>query len=422
MKSIFLAGMATALLIGCNSEKKINWLNIEKDLQTQLIMAEDGDTINIPEGYFKFTGSISLDEKNNIVIAGAGIDKTFLSFKGQTEGAEGLKITNGNQIVIQDLTVQDTKGDAIKTQDITGISFLNVRTTWSGKPKTENGAYGLYPVQCKNVLIQGCEASKASDAGIYVGQSQYVIVRNSIAHHNVAGIEIENTLYADVYDNRSYHNTGGVLVFDLPGLKQPKGGYVRVFNNKIEHNNLKNFAPPGNVVASVPAGTGMMIMATSNVEVFNNTIIKNKTANASVVSYHITGEAIKDSIYDPYPKNISVHDNELSRGWFQLPDWRNNLGKLLLWKFLFRFPNIIYDGNVDPMAIDENNNIREWFRICFQNNTNASFANVDFKGGFKNISKDITPHQCLPPGLSEVKFQIQIPDSLKINIEEVKSL
>ena len=37
----------------------------------------------------------------------------------------------------------------------------------------------------------------ASDAGIY-GQSKNIIVRNSVAQYNVAGIEIENSYYADV--------------------------------------------------------------------------------------------------------------------------------------------------------------------------------------------------------------------------------
>lgn len=71
---------------------------------------------------------------------------------------------------------------------------------------------------CTNVLIEGCTAIGASDAGIYVGQSKNIIVRNSRAYHNVAGIEIENSLMADVYDNESTENTGGVLVFDLPDL------------------------------------------------------------------------------------------------------------------------------------------------------------------------------------------------------------
>src|SRR5690606_33404279 len=113
------------------SDENISWLDIEKDLQTQLIMAEDGDTIMIPEGHFLFSCSSSLDEKNNIVISGAGMDKTYLSFKGQTDGAEGIRLTNGRNITLQDLTVQDSKGDAVKAQEIIGLNFLNVRTTWS---------------------------------------------------------------------------------------------------------------------------------------------------------------------------------------------------------------------------------------------------------------------------------------------------
>jgi parallel beta-helix repeat protein len=418
MKQFTPLAIAALFFLGCNSDKKTNWFNIEKDLQTQFIMAEDGDTIHIPEGHFKFSGSIMMDEKNNIVIAGAGIDKTFLSFKGQSKGAEGLKITNGNNIVIQDLTVQDTKGDAIKTQDINGISFIKVRTTWSGKPQTENGSYGLFPLSCKNVLIDGCEASGASYAGIYVRQSQYVIVRNCMTWHNVAGIEIENTLYADVYDNRTFDNTSGILVFDLPDIQQKKGGYVRVFNNKIFYNNRKNFATHGNIVANVPAGTGLMILATSNVEAHNNIISRNKTTNVSIVSYSFTRMPIKDSLYDPYPKTIYIHDNDIHRGPFQIPDLRNDLGKLMLWKLLFDIPNIIYDGVVDPKTMDENNIVKDEFRICIQNNKEETFANVDFPNNFNNISTDITPYQCSHPKINEVKFQTFPDNQMSENTQE----
>ena len=53
----------------------------------------------------------------------------------------------------------------------------NIRSAWTGKVSTQNGAYALYPVLCKNLLIEGCEAIGASDAGIYVGQSQNVTVK-----------------------------------------------------------------------------------------------------------------------------------------------------------------------------------------------------------------------------------------------------
>ena len=86
---------------------------------------------------------------------------------------------------------------------VDGISFIRVRTEWTGGVSSDNGAYGLYPVESKNVLIDSCVAIGASDAGIYVGQSENIIVKNSRAEFNVAGIEIENSYYADVFDNHA---------------------------------------------------------------------------------------------------------------------------------------------------------------------------------------------------------------------------
>ena len=58
----------------------------------------------------------------------------------------------------------------------------------------------FYPVASEDVLIDGCVAIGASDAGIYVGQSQNIIVKNSRAEFNVAGIEIENS-YLTAFQN-----------------------------------------------------------------------------------------------------------------------------------------------------------------------------------------------------------------------------
>ena len=84
------------------------------------------------------------------------------------------------------------------------------------------------------------------------------------------------------------------LIFDLPNLIQKKGGHVRVFNNHIHHNNYPNFAPKGNIVGKVPLGTGVMVLATNNVEIYNNRIINNRTAGTAIVSYYISEIPIKD--------------------------------------------------------------------------------------------------------------------------------
>lgn len=391
MKTLLCLHFILGLIILEASAQK----DIQKKIQTQLIDAADGTVIEIPEGRYVFDASLSLDGKKNVTIKGAGMDKTILNFKGQLSGAEGIKVTNAWDIVIQDLTVQDTKGDGVKTQLVEGITFKNVKAEWTNGGEKDNGGYGLYPVQCTNVLIDNCVAVGASDAGIYVGQSKHIIVKNSKAYQNVAGIEIENSWYADVFDNEAFNNTGGILVFDLPDLIQKEGGYVRVFNNHIHDNNHVNFAPKGNTVGKVPQGTGFMILAARNVEVFDNKIVNNISAGTAIVSYYITENPINDKTYKPFPSNIYIHDNYYERQHVKATS-KGRLGKMYRFKLRFgkNVPHIIYDGIEDKDMKERN--------ICLRNNTNASFVNIDAGNGFKNKSTDTAPHNCEQQRISPV--------------------
>jgi parallel beta-helix repeat protein len=386
--------LATILLCGM-SVWAYAQKDIQKKIQTQFIEAENGSVIELPEGRFQFDASLWLDGKKNVTIKGAGMDKTILNFKGQLSGAEGIKVTNASDITILDLTVQDTKGDGVKTQLVEGITFKNIKAEWTNGGEADNGGYGLYPVQCTNVLIDNCVAVGASDAGIYVGQSKYIIVKNSKAYQNVAGIEIENSLYADVFENEAYNNTGGILVFDLPDLIQKEGGYVRVFKNHIHDNNHINFAPKGNTVGKVPQGTGLMVLATRNVEAFENKIVNNISAGTAIVSYYITENPINDKTYKPFPSNVYIHDNYYERPNVKATS-KGRLGKM--YKFKLRFgkdvPHILYDGIEDPAMKDR--------KICLKNNTNATFANIDAGNKFRNKSRDMKPHECDQQPISPV--------------------
>ena len=390
MKKIFiLSVLLISLQMGFSQQ------NIQKKIQTQLIMAENGSTINLDEGTFSFTGSLSMEDKKNIIIRGKGMDKTILSFKGQIEGAEGLRVSNGENITIEDMTLQDSKGDLIKTMNVKGITFRNVKVEWTGTPSEKNGGYGLYPVQCQEVVIDNCVAIGASDAGIYVGQSKNIEVKNSKAYHNVAGIEIENSLYASVHDCEAYENTGGILVFDLPDLIQKKGGFCKLYNNYIHDNNFPNFAPKGNIVASVPDGTGILLLAANNVEIFENKIINNKSIGTGIISYFMTEKPNTDKQYYPYPNAISIHDNEYQREATR-PTSKGKMG--LMFRFKLKFgkdvPHIIYDGIIDPQTLDSQGNTLADKKICVKNNKNQSFVNIDAEHDFKAISRDVSKHDC----------------------------
>lgn len=318
----------------------------QERLQEALILAEPGDEIVLEAGRFEMIDGLSLDV-DRVTVRGAGVDKSILDFSNQQGAGEGLLVTS-DDVVLRGFAVENTTGDAIKSKGADRIVYTDLRVEWTRGPHPENGAYGIYPVESSDVLIDGVQAIGASDAGIYVGQSKNIIVRNSIARLNVAGIEIENSYGADVYHNIATENTGGILVFDLPDIPQQGGRDVRVFQNVISDNNTPNFAPAGNIVAGVPTGMGVMVMSHYNVEVFENVMEDNGTGNVLIVAYP---NESTDERYNPYPVNVLVTRNVHGNAGYK-PAFEG--GAQLAEAFGGKIPPVTHDGNgSDIVVLDE---------------------------------------------------------------------
>ena len=364
-------------------------------LRQRLLDAKPGDVIEVPAGRYTFDRSLSL-RVDNVTLRGAGQDKSVLSFKGQKAGAEGL-LVNANHFTIENIAIEDAKGDGLKINEAEHITIRGVRVEWTGGPKTSNGGYGLYPVRTRNVLIENSIAIGASDAGIYVGQSRDVIVRNSRAEYNVAGIEIENTINADVYDNVATNNTGGILVFNMPALKQP-GGNVRVFRNQVVGNNTGNFGAKGTPVASVPAGSGVVINSNDDVEVFDNEIADNKTANIIVSSVYSTGysDDSRSESFDPYPERISVHGNRLSGGGDSPDGLDLKALKVGVYGLNGRLPDVLWDGYF-------NKELAGGPQLCLRDVSGV--LNADGPNGYKNPNHDASSFGCSLPPLPQVDLK-----------------
>lgn len=339
MRDLIFTGAALCALVQPLYAKTILVLpgdGAQERLQEALIAAEPGDTVELGAGRFALTDGLSLDV-DRVTIKGQGGVDTTLDFSGQQGAGEGLLITS-DDVVLREFAVENSKGDGIKSKGANRIVYHKLRVEWTGGPKASNGAYGIYPVESKDVLIDSVLVRGASDAGIYVGQSRNIVVRNSTAIENVAGIEIENSFDADVHDNIAAHNTGGVLVFDLPNLPQMGGHNVRIFGNTIVDNMTQNFAPKGNIVANVPTGTGVMVMANRKVEIFDNVLGENGTTNIMVVGYRFP---FTDPKYDPTPREVVIWDNQHSRaGW--APQFRG--GTEIAAAMGGSFPAIFWDG------------------------------------------------------------------------------
>lgn len=402
--SVFCILLSTVFLVSCSEESATEQMaeaGVQKKLLEQLIMAQPGDVIEIPPGFHEITRSLSL-KVDHVTLRGAGMDESILSFKNQTQGAEGLMVT-GSNVLLEGFAVEDAKGDAIKINECENLTIRSVRVEWTNGPDKDNGAYGLYPVQCENVLIDESVAIGASDAGIYVGQSNQVVVKNSRAEFNVAGIEIENTTNADVFNNVATNNTGGILVFNMPNLPQP-GAKTRVFNNEIVSNNTGNFAPAGTAVASVPTGSGIVINSNDEVEIFANAIKDNDTANIVISSYFSAGYSDRATVesFDPYPEAIYIYDNEFAGGGESPDGVELQALRVAHYGLMGHFPDIIWDGFVNA-ALLVDGEMPSIKKICVQNG-DVKVLNVDAPNNYAGVTDESAEFDCELPKLAAVSL------------------
>jgi parallel beta-helix repeat protein len=390
-------------------------LDMQKHLQEQLITAKPGAVIEVPEGKFHFDRTLSLTV-DKVTLRGKGMDKTVLSFAGQKEGAQGL-LVKANDFTIEDIGIEDSAGDALTVQGGTNIIIRRVRAEWTRGANAGNGPYAIYPVECKNLLVEDSVARGAADAGIYVGQSENVVIRRNRSEYNVDGYEIENSENVDAYENIATHNTGGMGVFNLPNLPRQGGKHVRVFKNQILDNNTPNFAPVSlGPIHDLPTGTGIYVMAIKNVEVFGNKIQNNNTVNVFLIHYDtgvgdslqetasspITQQIFKpgDTRYYPFLQQVYVHDNDISGGG-KSADSRITVMKQMADALGGSLPDILYDGRVDPAWPKKGANAGQ---ICLGNNGAATFLNFDAAGGMKRPVRDLKNYACTLPALPAVSI------------------
>ncbi len=374
-----------------------------EEIQEKLISVEDGTILTFKAGTYNLTSTLSIDGKDNLKIKGEGEDKTILNFSGQIEGAEGMKVSNVTNFLIANLTIKETKGDGIKVDHSKGVSFINLSVIWETPLSSENGGYGIYPVLCEEVMIDNCYTKGASDSGIYVGQSTNAVIKNSTAEYNVAGIEIENTIGAEAYDNITTNNAAGLLVMDLQNLSQ-LGETILIHDNIIKDNNGDNFAPKGNLVALVPAGTGILVLSSRKVEIFDNEIHGNNVAGLGIISFAMiagmTGNPITDPNYNPFYSDIYVHDNSFAKTDVINTTAQSDIGLFLLQMFQGTpIPDIITDGIFAPGSGANGG-------FCLNNNENAGFINLDAPNGFTNPSFDPTPHLCEMEPLGSISVDV----------------
>ena len=278
-------------------------------IQAAVDAAEPGQVISIEAGTYNEAIVVN---KANVQLIGSSCyadDKVIIQNPGDADN--GITVNDaGDGFTLRNVTVQNFKENGVLLSHVDNFLLSHVAAI-------NDGAYGLFPVFCKNGVIEYCSATGHDDTGIYVGQSDSVAMQYNVAYGNVNGLEVENCRNVVVFKNHSYDNVAGLLVILLPGLTIKTASGVLVTENNFENNNHVNFGDPTEgFEALVPTGTGILNVGADNVTIKNNKIINNNFTGIATVSDLVLGqlaglppEAFGD--IEPNPDNSKIIDNIL---------------------------------------------------------------------------------------------------------------
>ena len=254
----------------------------EDSIQAAVDAAAPGTTIYLRPGtYFQ---SVVVNTPD-IALVGLGRHKpVIVDPAGAGDGADnGIRVKDaGDRFQARNLVLKDFDRNGIFAVRCDDFVFSGVDTIACG-------AYGLFPVRSDGGLIRDCTATGHTDAGIYVGSSTDITVRNCRAWANVVGIEVSNASNIDVRDNLVYDNTAGIGVLLLPGRSVTTAADIRLHGNVVLGNNRPNFGEPGDLVSFVPSGLGIFVVGADRVTIERNVVIGNDLIGIGLASSLLFG-------------------------------------------------------------------------------------------------------------------------------------
>lgn len=226
----------------------------------------DNDTIRIAAG--NYTGDVATWSRANLTICGMG-GKTHLYANGNSAGGKAIWVAAGNNLVVEnivfhDATVPDRNGAGIRIEP-----NMNITIRGCGFLDNEDGILGGSGTS--NIVIERSEFARNGygdglSHGIYIGQANSLIVRQSFFHSTKIGHNLKSRAKASIVEN-SYFMDGasGTASYQL---EFPNGGDVFLRGNLIQK------GPNADNSTLVSFGAeGISVWPTNALELRHNTLV-----------------------------------------------------------------------------------------------------------------------------------------------------
>ena len=294
--------LALVLAFALPAEARTIHVHKGQSIQAAVDRAKAGDRIIVHAGTYREEGkpcpAISAQtcavaiQKHGIKLIGRPSRRRPVVLKarnGQDAGIEVGRERSGDCLADASQRVHGSliSGLTVRGFDDFGVFLLCVDHWRITRVRAiDNGEYGTFPSHTLIGRLDHSFASGSNDTGHYIGQSTRARVDHNVAKDNVSGFELENSSRIRADHNLASGNTGGILSFTLPGLDVKSNSDNRIDHNRVLRNNRKNTClDPEDTVCSVPAGTGILMLAVDRNVVDSNRVTGNKSYGIAVANY-----------------------------------------------------------------------------------------------------------------------------------------
>ncbi len=304
------------------------------NIQAVVDSAWPGDVIEIP--YAAYNQKVVVNSSGLTLRGIPDGDGRYPLLDGQGQFADGV-LVGGNDAVIEFLEIRNYTANGVLAEGVHNLILRDLKVA-------DTGIYGLYPVHSSGILMERIDVTGVNDAGIYAGQSEDIIVRNSVAYSNVIGIEIENSVGYTIYNNLVYNNSAGLFFDLLPQLTSKVATQGIVYDNLVENNNHPNFAGPEMLAGLMPSGVGVLLLGVDETIIVSNTISGNKTAGVAIWRTAVAFAEGEVDVAD-LPERNFIGGNTMVRNGYDADRYVTDLG--------IAGADIIWDGSAWNNLFDQ---------------------------------------------------------------------
>ena len=393
---LFLVGVAVALFQLFKPDDGLD-VAVDTGFQGELVEAIDtvkpGERVDVRAGLFYLSETLRLTTED-IRLSGEGPDKTILSFRPLPSGLPSI-LVDADNIAVENMTILDATGAAVFVNEARNVTIRNMQVEWTEPENANNGPYGLTAVRGSNLLIENNALRGAAGAGVFLLDMDNAMVRDNRISAGTVGVAIASSRNVTLENNTLSQNSTGVTVVDMPErARATAGGNVRLQNNKIFRNNRPLADVTNEMQELAFAGVGIAIYGADSVEVRQNEMQRHDGANIAVLARPAESFAAAQG-FDRYPETIYIVSNRLTDAGGVPTGLLARLPDLGLSP---PFPDILYDGAVNPEAVDGSGALKASRRVCLANNSAARVANLDRSNVFDGQLRDAGALRCdLPP-------------------------